>query len=420
MLRTFGSAVFRSTILSVIVLLISTDMAAMAKSVGLSILGSSFPVAADPKIWEWNHSIAYDESRRNYLVAYWTNSGINAICLNQFGEQQAHYDLGSGDFPDVVYNIRKDQYLVVWNEFLSTNMEIFGAFIRGDCSNDVGSMVRINGAISGDSPGDKFGPAVAYNHHENHQDYLVVWENIPPTGPIEVRARRVTSLGLGLDGSFDIKSSATADHMHPDVAYNLSMNEYLVVYTHKDISQGATSDIYGRRVYNAGTQGVLPEKIIDSSANDQGGPAVAAYRLNKDTPYLVVYRDNWNDPSGDVRGYLLNKEGVPQLLLNLATTSGVRDDYPAIGMSDCLGGYFLAWIQFNDLSTELHVRRVHNTGILEPDELVTELPTVIHEAALANGPVIPLITWVQDSSSGTDIYGQFLWSRHVFLPLMVR
>lgn len=419
MYRTYGKAIFSIITICVIVFLLAPNITSLARTTGLSIYGHSFPIAADPDVGEWSSAVAFDDSRRNFLVVYEDGSEISAVCLNNLGEQLAYYALGSGIFPDIVYNIHKDQYLAVWVE-ISTDMEIVGAFISGNCTNEPGTITHIPSAISGDRAGDNFAPAVAYNHHENHQDYFVVWENIPPTGITQIFARRVTSEGIGLDSSFEIKSSTTAYHSDPDVAYNLNMNEYLVVYTHQETSPGATSDVYGRRVYNSGGMGVLPEEIIDSSGESQMAPAVAAYRLNQATPYLVVFRDYWNDTSGDVRGYMLNKEGEPQLLLNIATQSAEIESEPAIGMSEHFGGYIVAWLHQAALTSKLHFRQINNTGLLEPVELVAELPVVIGQPALADGPAIPLLTWTQHNPPFPDIYGQLIWVEQIYLPYMVR
>ncbi len=41
---------------------------------------------------------------------------ISAVCLPRAGTPQAFYGLGSGIFPDVDYDIRKDQFLAVWTD----------------------------------------------------------------------------------------------------------------------------------------------------------------------------------------------------------------------------------------------------------------------------------------------------------------
>ncbi len=96
---------------------------------------------------------------------------------------------------------------------------------------------------------------------------------------------------------------------HPDVAYNLSHNDWLVVYV-ANLS-GATSglDIYGRRVRGVDS---VPEseEPIDEFDGNQTQPTVAAYRPNF-PPHLVTYADYWAGPDGNVRGILLEVGGRP-------------------------------------------------------------------------------------------------------------
>jgi hypothetical protein len=90
-----------------------------------------------------------------------------------------------------------------------------------------------------------------------------------------------------------IPISMTSDsHQEPDVAYNLNMNEYFVVYN-RPSTVGGDVNVYGRRITWDGAY--LSEIPIDTSGNDQFDPAVAAYRLNRTTPYLVVFSDQWNN-----------------------------------------------------------------------------------------------------------------------------
>jgi hypothetical protein len=352
-------------------------------------------------------------------VVYEEGSEISAVCLDHLGERQAAYALGSGHNPDVVFNIREDQYLVVWEQ----NLEIEGVFVSGACTDEPGSVSHIPDPISSDYTGYKQAPAAAYNHHISHGDYLVVWSSSTDlSSNWAVYARRVTSAGPSSDGSFQVRKSATAFHYDPDVTYNLNMNEYLVVYV-KDASKGQDPndlDIYGRRGFNTGGTGLLPEEVIDTSAGSQEQPAVAAYRLNNNNPYLVVFQDYWNDTAGDVRGYLLNTVGAPQLLVNIATTPGVSEGDPAIGISEAMGGYVVAWEHNGDLSPDLYARQVHNTGVAKPVRLITALPVDEAHPALANGSATPFVTWQQMDTSGWDLYARFLLLERVYLPLTVR
>ena len=417
--RKLASASNVGILLVILVLLLSPTFVSSANSVAVSTLLGPFPVAADADHQEIKPSAAYDEGRMFYLVAYEVSGEIIAVCLDHLGERQAVYALGDGQDPDIVFNIRADQYLVVWEH----DYEIEGAYISGSCTNAAGGVSHIPGDISGDYNGYKQAPAVAYNHHVSHGDYLVVWSSSTDLSTNwSVYYRRVTSVGPSIDGSIPVKKSATAFHYDPDVAYNLNMNEYLVVYV-RDASKGQDPDaldIYGRRGYNAGGMGMLPEEVIDSSAGSQTQPAVAAYRLNQTNPYLVVFQDYWNDSAGDVRGYLLNVDGAPQLLVNIATTPGISEGSPAIAIGEAMGGYAVAWEHNTDLSPDLYTRQVRSTGKVEPISLVSVLPVDEGHPALANGAATPFVTWQQSNTAGWDIYAQFLLLERIYLPLTLR
>ena len=405
--------------LVILALLLSPTFVGLAMPNGVSTVVGPFPVAASPDQQETSPAAAFDEGRMFYMVAYEVGGEISAVCLDHLGERQAAYALGSGHNPDVVFNIRADQYLVVWEH----DLEIEGVFVSGACANEPGSISIIPDPISGDYTGYKQAPAVAYNHHISHEDYLVVWSSSTNmSSNWSVYGRRVTSVAPSIDGSFQVQKSATAFHYDPDVTYNLNMNEYLIVYV-RDASKGQDPnalDIYGRRGFNTGGMGMLPEEVIDSSAGSQVQPAVAAYRLNKNNPYLVVFQDYWNDTAGDVRGYLLNTAGAPQLLVNIATTPGISEGDPAIGINEAMGGYVVAWKHNAGLSPDLYARQVHNTGVAKPVRLITALPVDEGHPALANGSATPFVTWQQMDTSGWDIYAQFLLLERVYLPLTVR
>ncbi len=417
--RNLANASNVGILLVILALLLSPTFVSSANSVAVSTLWGSFPVVTVTDSQEIKPSAAHDEGRMFYLVAYEVGGEISAVCLDHLGERQGAYALGSGHNPDVVFNIREDQYLVVWEHAY----EIEGAYISGSCTNTAGNLIHIPGSISGDYTGYKQAPAVAYNHHISHGDYLVVWSSSTNlSSNWSVYGRRVTSVAPSIDGSFQVQKSATAFHYDPDVTYNLNMNEYLIVYV-RDPSKGQDPnalDIYGRRGFNTGGMGMLPEEVIDSSAGSQLQPAVAAYRLNKNNPYLVVFQDYWNDTAGDVRGYLLNTAGAPQLLVNIATTPGISEGDPAIGINEAMGGYVVAWEHNGDLSPDLYARQVHNTGVAKPVRKITALPVDERHPALANGSATPFVTWQQMDTSGWDIYAQFLMLERVYLPLTVR
>jgi hypothetical protein len=379
--------------------------------------GDPFPIAAVPGNDENRPVVAHDEGRNWFLVVYENAGGQNAVCMDAQGNTIRTYVVGTGQHPDVVYSGDHDQYLVVYDDGAG---DIEGQFVSGTCCAQVG-CIGAPFTISTDRPDLEYDPAVAYNRHSDHQDYLVVWADtagLPSHWAIY--ARQVLSMTQLPNPSFAITDTASAWNYEPDVAYNLNMNEYLVVYT-SDPSKAMdpnARDVYGRRVYNTGGPGLLAEHPIDATWNSQDSPSVAAYRLNYTTPYLVVYEDDWNDPAGDVRGYLLFTDGLPSTLLNIDTTPGVQEGEPDVTSSEPSGGFTIVWSR-HDFDWDIYGRRVGGTGDMEPTFRVYVGSDDQMEAAVAGGSPTPLAVWQSSNGSDWDIYGRFLLYC-VYLPLVLR
>ncbi|RLC98580.1 MAG: hypothetical protein DRI77_04725 [Chloroflexi bacterium] len=379
--------------------------------------GDSFPIDATAGTDQFNPIVAHDEGRNQFLVVYENEAGIRAVCLNAQGDTLATYVVpaSDGNAPDVVYSSDHDEYLIVWEDAGA----IYGARVGGVCYAGFGGIGSAF-EISGDRANiGEYDPAVAYNRHSSHQDYLVVWADTDALPSHRaIYARRVD--GATVSGnSFEITSTTSAYNYEPDVAYNLNMNEYLVVYTH-DPSKGTNQnarDIYGRRVYNTSGGGLLAEHPIDASGNSQDSPSVAAYRLNYTTPYLVVFEDDWNDGAGDVRGYLVYTTGLPHSLLNFAETSGLVEGEPDVTSSEGSGGYTVVWSQC-DPSCDVYGQRVSGDGDMISLFDVYVGPGEQYLPAVASGSPVPLVVW-QVSDSGMDVYGRLLYYR-TYLPLVLR
>jgi len=390
--------------------------AGSAQPAETSSVGGTFPIAVVPGNDERSPAVAYDEGRNRYLVVNQNESTLNGTCMNAAGDTVASYVIGTGENPDVVYNARIDQYLVVW--YNAANIE--GAYVSGTCCMQVGCN-SVPFTVSGDRPGLEYNPAVAYNHHASHKDYLVVWMD---DGGISnhwaIYARRVTSLTLS-GSSFAITETTSAWNYEPDVTYNLNHNEYMVVYTN-DPSKGLDQDarnVYGRRVYNVGGGGLLAEHAIDTSGGSQDEPSVAAYRLNTGTPYVVTFRDHWNDAAGDVRGYMVDVDGFPVSLLNIATAPGIPEGQPDIASSEAMGGYVVAWTESTGPGADIYARRMSDTGTMQGVLGVTTLSDYEEEPAVAGGVPVPFAVWHTWNGGDWDVYGRFLYWQ-AYLPLALR
>jgi hypothetical protein len=397
------------------------------------LIGQPFLIDAGPNPLT-NPAVAYNSNRHQFLVAYDLGNGWFRLQLLTRQGISA-YDppivvINSGEDPAVAYNGALDQYLLVWQE-PDTNgrYNIRGVRLSQDGHTAIGPIFDIS-----TRPWHQQKPAVAFNTHPNYQDYLVVWEDVDPTWVPQhwdIYAQRVAGPLNGGDlggqligGNFPVAANAFWNY-EPDVAYNLNMNEYLVVYTREPAGGGA-KDVYSWRVTRDGVPLPGQEHAVDSSANDQYGPKVAAYRLNQSTPYLVAFTDHWNDPAGDVRAYLVDKQGQPHTLVNLATAPGRQEAQPDVASSEGLGGYTVVWSQF-DGDWDVWGRRVYQNGVTQPP-VALSVPDgfviVGHDErnpAVAGGSPVALALW-EGSLSGTSDWSiaARLLGYEVNLPAVVK
>jgi hypothetical protein len=150
----------------------------------------------------------------------------------------------------VAYDPDTQQYLVVWwGDGLATDneFEIFGQFVSG-AGSPVGGDFRISNAT--DSPlgvnADAARPDVVYNH--TNQQYLVVWDADEGTvnEDNEVWGQRLNGAGTEQGSDFQISNAsdvaADRDALFPRVVYNPQANEYLVVFGADEVNANAATN----------------------------------------------------------------------------------------------------------------------------------------------------------------------------------
>jgi hypothetical protein len=368
-------------------------------------------------------SVAYNPKQHLFLVVWQKNGYIHMRTVNERGSLLASERVlnnsfgGFADHPDVAYNSAADQFLVVWNQTVWTptnNVYIYAARLDGTGQTTLANFYAT--AMGGSN-----WPAVAFNINGAWFDFLLVWNE-----GVEIWAQRVAGVhGAGNTGGGELMGFAfrvapdaatSATYAQPDVAYNLNRNEYLVVYT-RDASGGIGSgqlDIYGRRVTGGGVK--LAEHPIDDSPSDQYTPAVAAYRLDTGTPYLVVYSDEFfHAPQPDVGGMFVNGDGLIVGYKFIANSSGIDQKFPDVASSDQLGGYTVVWQRyFSDW--DVWGRRISHDGVMQDAFSISVYGDFVivgfHETepAVAGGSPVALAAWQGDGwGSGTrDIAGRLL------------
>ncbi len=243
---------------------------------------------------------------------------VDAATGKEIGSELRLSDMGpDGDpaydaySPDVAYNSADNEYLVVWHGDDNTALlvegedEIFGQRVEGNTGVEIGADLRLSDMGPHSNPNyNARVPAVAYNSADN--EYLVVWHGDDNTSPLvdgedEVFGQLLDATGAKIGVDFRISAMGTDgvpayDAILPDVAYNTTGNEYLVVW-HGDHDRGTLADdeleIYGQRLDAAGNQvgaddfrlsGMGPDGNPDY---DAGYPAVAYDSF--ENKYLVVW-----------------------------------------------------------------------------------------------------------------------------------
>lgn len=214
--------------------------------------------------------------------------------------------------PAVAWGSKSDQFLVVWEsnrDHWLKGSEIYGRLIGADAK-PVGAALVVSGTGAVE---DDRNAAVAWNATSNQ--FLVVWEDYrnQASWAADIYGRRVTAAGSPTGADFRISGpGGTKDEVEPEVAWNATENQYLVVWEDTRGSGGARGeDIYGRLVGGASGMASGEKRISGAKAtSDETDPEVAW-----DEPadqYLVVWEDSRDIAVGrntDIRGQKLDAAG---------------------------------------------------------------------------------------------------------------
>jgi len=268
--------------------------------------------------------------------------GLNDVRICSMGPD-GNANFGAFE-PDVAYNSTYNEYLVVWRgddntaPLVDNEFEIFGQRLSADGTQLSPNDFRIsdmgtNGSISFGA----FEPAVAYNSTNN--SYLVVWRGDDNSGALvndefEIFGQRLTADGVEV-GTNDFRLSdmgpdanANFDALEPDVTYNSTDNQYLIVWRGDDDTAplvGNELEVFGQRLGSGGVElGTNDFRISDMGADGNTAfgafePAVAYNSVGNE--YFIVWRGDTDT------GTLVNNEFeiFGQRLTNLGATTGTND-----------------------------------------------------------------------------------------------
>ena len=207
--------------------------------------------------------------------------------------------------PCVAYNSQEREYLVVWSKQENPGQkEIWGQRVAPD-----GKLLSGPFNIAWTAGHEKQHPDVVYN--VKHNQYLVVFTDIDSTGAISIRGRRVGGKGAQLD-AMDLyiqTTDANRGFGHPAVEYAYTSDRYLVAWDAWDKPVLGNYDIYGRIVMPDGSLPSSRFPIAQNGIWPRQKPALAYNRhMNR---YMVVWEQYENGPPSfwDIKGQQVTGEG---------------------------------------------------------------------------------------------------------------
>lgn len=384
-------------------------------------IGGNFPISnlSEDQV---EPAVADNTQRQEYLVVWrndWPgNDDIYGQRVSKAGQLVGPWfaiAFGAGAerrWPDVAYNSRQNEYLVVWEHDDGTWPNIRGR--RVSATGELqGSEITIG---TGPALAVRTTPAVDYAYTEDQ--YLVGWErHVSGSVSNDVEGQVLSSSGAFEGSNFLIAEGTwSASHERPDLAYNRSRNEFLVAWERWN---GSQHDVYGRRVKLAGGPAPLGASFaITDWANEETDPAVAAIpRPSGVGQYLVVFSADLCGV-GTIQGQRVTGEGnLEGSRFNVAGSTSCQGSIPDLSRPAIAGDegaeqYLVAWTQTSALIANAFVgAQVISIGGA-PVGQETELGgNVADHVAVAGGGAGDYLVAFDDQppfTNGRDIYGQ-LW-----------
>jgi hypothetical protein len=328
------------------------------------------------------------------LVAVGTDDYRISVMGNDSETNASSRQSFSANSPAIVFNATNNEYLAVWYggdntaPVVTGELEVFAARLSGASGAKIGSQFRVS-AMGNDSETDAtervnyYGadPVVAWNNRSNQ--YFVVWYGDDNTGVLSNNENEVFGQLLDVSGTkissrircsfMGTNGDANSRGTSPDVVFNASNNEYLVVWQGWEDNTPplaiGESEIFAQRIGPTGA--LLGSRIRVSYMGDDGetdpslrqwGSATApSVQWNsRSTNYLVIWQGFSTNLPGltafenEIHGQLLTIGGV-HIGTNFLIThmgpnsnSGFRADNPDLAYNATSNQFLLVYQGDND------------------------------------------------------------------------
>ena len=391
---------------------------------------------------EYEPAIAFNWKHKEYLVVWRGFDGIYGQRVSTTGKLvgPTPFPIATGTKtrrkPSVDYDPLHDRYLVVWMyDKGSPDWNINGRFIPWQGPDQSLSEFEIITFFTSEEY-----PKVVYARAT--EEFLLVWVEVEKAKNVsEIWGVRLKSM----DGTIPVGeishliSKAGELCNHPDVAYNLKRNEYLVTW---EVIKSSL-DIYGVRL-KGDAQPMQPGIFkIAGWPDDEGSPAVAA--IGDADQYLVVWQSEVAPNNQDIFARIVFGDAVLSTTVHHIEWTTVNEIYPDVS-SDRSGSQFLVVWQQQYSSTSgpygisgRMVFPVLGGSILCPGcgntadtvDSLGDIFTIVSpyigdpdrtKPAVTGGFAQFLTVWeyLRPGSTDQDIHGKLVIPHAVFLPLVIR
>ena len=310
-------------------------------------------VALDAK----NPVVAYNSTRDQYLVVWYNdrpgNDDIQAQRLDKNGKLLGgKFFISAGPdhdrrFPDVAYDSKNDQYLVVWEDYDAGSM-VPGYGIHGRRVSGTGLVID-NTDIVIRSKGSIYSaqePAVEYAYSSS--TFLVVWTETFHPSPLQ---KDILGQIIGVNGALQGGQITISDdtgngdyRQAPDIAYDRIDNRFLVVFEQRY----STFNIWGISGQLVTGGGALWQSnfIIEYASADARSPSVAAFSKNPSEYKFVVTYTLLYAPGTDILRIVVKNNGDLDLSSKAyVTATDMNETNPAIATNESNANYLITWSQ---------------------------------------------------------------------------
>ena len=312
-------------------------------------------VISDMALDSKNPAVAYNSTREQYLVVWYndrpSNDDIQAQRLDKNGKPLGgKFFISAGPdherrFPDVAYDSKDDQYLVVWEDYHAGSMVpgygILGRRVSGTglVIDNTDIIIRSKGSIYSTQE-----PAVEYAFTSN--TFLVVWGETFHPSPLQ---KDILGQIVGMNGTLQggqiviSKDPGNGDHRQaPDIAYNRHANRFLVVFEQRY----SGFNLWGISGQQLTGDGALWQSnfIIEYTTANATSPSVAALPTSPDNnKFIVVYKMPYG-PGTDILRLMIAEDNS---LGNKSYVTGTdyNEKNPAIAGNESKNNYLISWTQ---------------------------------------------------------------------------